>query len=576
MVKISEILGKNSLMRHPLEVKMTLWVATAVIVVTAVFIGIASNLYYNRYKNELNQGITADVNNTTKSLSLAMGYFENEMHTAVVYARYDAMEVENLDSILIETLRGFNNVDAVSILYPQGYYAEHKDSITLHVAYREDNGDLTLGLYSYNPVDDENWQMSYVKGKYHWSSPFPSLSHRGWTMIALSAPLLDEHDRPYAILCASLKIDMIIPSVVNNKTNRDIDVSIYADDGQCIVPKADNIEAMDVDDLIIEHRKLEDLGWTMVFCTPKDVINSKVNKVIITIIILAALLLVTVMIAIVLCVNYVARPFIRTQQALSDSKAAMQREMDIAAQAQHNIVPHKFPAFPNRDDIALYAMLEPALYVGGDLYDYYIHDEKLHFCIGDVSGKGSQASLFMSATRYLFRSMTGASVTLAQAVANINRSLCTDNAGCNFVTFFYGCLDLQTGNLEYCNAGHNLPIIYSARQGTATFLKNTDDGMPLGVYEEAEYEDVSVRMDDGDMIFLYTDGVTEAMNKDQQELGDAATLACISDNADKDPETIIKAMRQCISQHAGEYIQSDDITMLCISRSNYETNKNQQ
>ncbi len=118
--------------------------------------------------------------------------------------------------------------------------------------------------------------------------------------------------------------------------------------------------------------------------------------------------------------------------------------------------------------------------------------------------------------------------------------------------------------------------MYRAQQGEATFLENTDDGMPLGVYEEAEYEDVTIQMDNCDMIFLYTDGVTEAMNEEQQELGETATLACISDNAAKDPETVVRSMRECIRRHTLDYIQSDDITMLCISRSNYETNKNQQ
>lgn len=566
MIKIPEIFRTKSILRHPLEVKMSIWVATAVVVVTMVFVGIASELYYSNYIKELNHGITADVNNTTKSISLTMGYFEGEMHTAVEYAREEAMNVKKLDSILVETLRGFGNVDAVSIIYPMGYFAERNNYKTLRLAYRDDDGKLMLGEYFYNPMNDESWQMSYEQGKYHWSSPFASVLHKGWTMIALSAPLLDKHGKPYAILCVSVKIDKIIPSVVYSKTNEDIDVSIYASDGQCVIPKADDIKAMDESELIIEHRELTNLGWTMDFSIPKDVIYREMYKDIRTIPILALILLITVIAAILLCVNYVARPFIRTQQALSDSKAAMQREMDIAAQTQHNLVPHKFPAFPNRNDIALYAMLEPALYVGGDLYDYYIYDEKLHFCIGDVSGKGAQASLFMSATRYLFRSLTGAAVTLSQAVANINRSLCTDNASCNFVTFFYGCLDLQTGKLDYCNAGHNLPIIYSAQQGEAAFLKNTDDGMPLGVYEEAEYEDVTVQMDKGDMIFLYTDGVTEAMNEEQQELGGAATLACISDNAEKDPETVIKAMRECIRKHTDGYIQSDDITMLCISR----------
>lgn len=168
----------------------------------------------------------------------------------------------------------------------------------------------------------------------------------------------------------------------------------------------------------------------------------------------------------------------------------------------------------------------------------------------------------MAATHYLFRNAASAP-SVNEAVQQINRSLCTDNEQCNFVTFFFGRLDLKTGMLEYCNAGHNAPILIHG--GEARFFAESES-MPLGVWDEADYPSHTLQLSPDDTLLLYTDGVTEAMNAEGEKLGDDATLRCTATCLSESPEEIIAHLLQCVKRHADGAPQSDDITMLCIRK----------
>jgi glycosyltransferase involved in cell wall biosynthesis len=177
-----------------------------------------------------------------------------------------------------------------------------------------------------------------------------------------------------------------------------------------------------------------------------------------------------------------------------------------------SMLPKTFPAFPNRKDIELYAALVPAKAVGGDLYDFLIHDEKLFFCIGDVSGKGIPASLVMAVSRTLFRNVTAHTAEPDHIVETMNKSICDGNDNLMFVTLFVGVLDLQTGHLSYCNAGHDAPYV----QGE---LLPCIPNLPIGVKPTFQYINQEADIASGVNVFLYTDGLTEAKNADNQFFG---------------------------------------------------------
>ena len=238
------------------------------------------------------------------------------------------------------------------------------------------------------------------------------------------------------------------------------------------------------------------------------------------------------------------------------AKASIERELDIAHNIQMSMLPKTFPAFPNRKDIELYAALVPAKAVGGDLYDFFIRDEKLFFCIGDVSGKGVPASLVMAVSRTLFRNIAAHTAEPNHIVETMNKNICEGNENCMFVTLFVGVLDLQTGHLSYCNAGHDAPYIQDK-------LLPCDSNLPIGVTETCQYSNQETDLASGTTIFLYTDGLTEAENADRQLFGEQRITETI--NAFKgSPLELIETMTAAVHKFVGDYEQSDDLTMLAF------------
>ena len=242
----------------------------------------------------------------------------------------------------------------------------------------------------------------------------------------------------------------------------------------------------------------------------------------------------------------------------SESKTRIEGELQAASDIQRSMLPKTFPPFPSRDDIDMSAALVPAKEVGGDLYDFYIRDEKLFYCIGDVSGKGVPASLFMAVTRSLFRSISNHEHSPARIVTIMNNSLSESNDASMFVTFFCGVLDMKTGHMVYCNAGHNAPIALTDSIGELP----VDPNIPLGVLPGFEFTEQEVDVKYDDAIFLYTDGVTEAENVNHELFGEDRMIKVLHTRRPAAEQMVCIA--DAVLEFRGEAAQSDDITVLFI------------
>lgn len=250
------------------------------------------------------------------------------------------------------------------------------------------------------------------------------------------------------------------------------------------------------------------------------------------------------------------RQYIEELKETTASKAAMMSELNVAHSIQMSMLPKTFPAFPNRRDIDLYASLTPAKAVGGDLYDFFIHDEKLFFCIGDVSGKGVPASLVMAVSRTLFRNISAHTDRPSHIVDSMNVNICDGNDNCMFVTLFVGVLELKTRLLRYCNAGHDAPFIQDA-------LLPCDSNLPIGVTTDMTYTEQETTIPRGATLFLYTDGLTEAENASQEHFGMKRITDVITAFSGS-PQELIETMIAAVHQYVGETEQSDDLTMLAF------------
>ena len=250
--------------------------------------------------------------------------------------------------------------------------------------------------------------------------------------------------------------------------------------------------------------------------------------------------------------------YIDELKSTTAQKASIENELKVASDIQMSMVPRIFPAFPDRKDIDLFASMTPAKEVGGDLYDFFVQDDRLYFCVGDVSGKGVPASLFMAITRNMFRIIAQQGSTPVEIATLMNSFLAKDNDQSMFVTMFIGMADLKTGRLDYCNCGHNAPVL------DGKFLKEQYTNQPLGLWEDDPFYGESVDDIRGRQLLVYTDGLNEAENARKQLLGNDRLLELMADTSRLSSFEVISMLIKAVEDHREGADPNDDLTLLCL------------
>src|SRR5262245_49078490 len=263
--------------------------------------------------------------------------------------------------------------------------------------------------------------------------------------------------------------------------------------------------------------------------------------------------------------NEMTRRLNESIEHLKETTAAKERiesELQIAHEIQMSMVPKIFPPFPDRSEFDIFAILAPAKEVGGDFYDFFfIDDDHLCFAVGDVSGKGIPASLFMALTKTLFKATAGNGGTPGEILARLNTEICRDNESCMFVTLFCAILNIRTGQVDYGNGGHNLP--YYLHQNGVRLLEGLG-GRVLGLVEQTLYASGRMVLRPGEALLLYTDGVTEAMDSRERLYSDQRLAEFLASNRGSSPRQIVGDLVSDVRSFAGATPQSDDITALAL------------
>jgi sigma-B regulation protein RsbU (phosphoserine phosphatase) len=245
-------------------------------------------------------------------------------------------------------------------------------------------------------------------------------------------------------------------------------------------------------------------------------------------------------------------------------RAAVQRDLDLARELQGGLLPKVFPTREEAPGIELFARLEPAKEVSGDLYDFFtIEPGKMCFVVGDVSGKGIAAGIFMAVTRTLIRANAVPGRSPLEIMNRVNAQLAKENQASLFVTMILGIVDTATGRMVYGQGGHNPPILVPA-QGKPTY--EPAGGMPLGVFEDAKFGERELHLKPGETLLVYTDGVTEAMNQAKDLFGEDRLEKAVTGVADLSPEKIAERVIEQVEGFVLEAERSDDITLLAIQR----------
>ena len=410
---------------------------------------------------------------------------------------------------------------------------------------------LSLATEEYDYPSQEWFLVALEDTEGYWSEPYFDIGGGDQYMTTYSMPVKDRNGNIAAVLTADVSLDWLTSVVKEIQLYPNSTSTIVSRDGNTLVmagntpPEGEKYQTFSI--------PVERTGWTLSISVPEKDLFASVRKAGYLIRLLQ--LLGFVMLLFILRV--LTKNLIKLH-ALSEQKERMQSELRIGHDIQMSMVPKTFPPFPDRKDLDFAAVIIPAKEVGGDLYDYYIRDGLLFFCIGDVSGKGVPAAMVMTVTHTLFRAVSSHETSPARIVSVMNTPLTQSNESEMFVTFFIGVLNLSSGLLQYCNAGHNPPL------WLADGIKKlpVEPNLPLGVEGEFSFQEQEISLRYDDALFLYTDGLTEAENASAQLFGEERMQAVLYKR--RSSMEHLKAMEEAVHQFVGEAPQSDDLTMLFI------------
>ena len=411
---------------------------------------------------------------------------------------------------------------------------------------------LSLDTPEYDYPSQE-WFMKPVElGRSYWSEPYVDEGGGDILMTTFSMPIQNYDGKTAAVITADVSLEWLAQMVDSLKAYPNARCTIFSKSGREMVSPPER-EDDDGSGTMVFNSIVERTGWTMSIEIPKDDIFQGLRRIgiIVTILQLMGLVMIVLMV----------RSFVVGQLKIREEEQVrerMERELHIASGIQMSMVPKVFPPFPERTDLDMAATIVPAKEVGGALYDFFLRDEKLFFCVGDVSGKGVPAALVMAVTRTTFRNMSAREDSPGRIVQAMNDGLCAVNENEMFVTFFCGVLDLANSRLTYCNAGHNPPMILTDSIQPLPVVPN----LPLGIMAGMEYQEQETPFFYDDALFLYTDGLTEAENIAHEQFGEERMLTCL--HGRKSAQGHLDNIKRQVAAFVGDAPQSDDLTLLFI------------
>ena len=585
----------------------------AIILTAAVLVELTNGVQYlfakrgiqneveQRAKSEL-RAKSLEIENVTTAIEVAV----NNMVWAV---EAELANPENIPNITRKLLENNEQIVGAGVTFVADYYPKYGHWCELYVA-RRSNGDIEaeqIGGPDHDYLQSSWFSGAIAANEGYWSDPYYDEKGARMTLCSYFAPVHDQNGQVVALLGADVSLDwlselinakQIYPSSFNLLLSRT--GQIMACPVESLVMRR-NIEQVtaDMSDTTIDYINREmmaghsgkatvhdddgkknyvfyaqmddDTGWSMAIVCSDYEIYYTLRQVRFNL-----FLLMLIGMALLGYIIWRATKNAIRLQAVNTEKERIGSELHIASEIQKSMLPKIYPPYPERDDVEIYGSLVPAKEVGGDLFDFFIRDEKLFFCIGDVSGKGVPASLVMAVTRSLFRTVSAHEASPERIVAQMNDSMAQTNDTNMFVTMFVGVLDLPTGRLRYCNAGHCSPLLIDSEQPETAAMKeeaqdnqrlstiNCVSNLPIGIIPNYKFEGQELFVHTGSTVFLYTDGLTEAEDTMHVQYGEDRMMTQMKKIDASTPQDLIEHVAAAVHAFVGDAKQSDDLTMLAV------------
>ena len=433
---------------------------------------------------------------------------------------------------------------------------------------------MQLGSASHDYTKSEFFTAPIATGNSHWSEPYLDPDGAKAVVTSYSAPVRDADGKIVAVVSADISLGWLHQEINQSKaypsTQRFLITGqhhlLAGDDNQLLKTVLEHLRSDgDKKGYIVlkdEHGHQKHVlytpvggktNWLLINALDDVDVLGKLRSVRLNLLLMALVGL--------LLIGFIVWRSKRNLERLREVNAEKDRissELHVASQIQQSMLPSNHLKL---GDVDIFGSLVPAREVGGDLYDFFVRDEKLFFCIGDVSGKGTPSAMLMAGTRSFFRAFSGHENNPALIMQYINESACQGNDTNMFVTMFVGVLDLPTGHLRYCNAGHDVPMILA--NGHLTSL-DAKPFLPVGLFEEVKYDMTETYMQPDSTLFLYTDGLTEAKNSERKQFGIKRVEEVLATCTDMHPQELLETIGKAVRGFVGDAEQSDDLTMLAI------------
>lgn len=572
-----------------------------IILVAAGLLVVINILQYRFAHQEINEDLQLRAQSELSAKSLAIQNIMTEVETAVRNHTEDVIRQLDSPDSMFSVARSLVEqnplITGSAVSFIKNYYPSKGPWFEAY-AVRTDSGEIEtvqLGNESHDYFKSEFFNEPFTTRRPVWTNPYLDSEGAKMMLTTFSMPVFDRNGTMVAVLDADISLDWLddiltveyaYPSSYHVLLSKTGQLMSVADKNYVMktIPEMgkdygnNTFEALNIGMLsgkagetIIRDKKGEkyrafympvdgDTGWSIAIINSEKEIFGDFHRMKTWILWLSIAGFAVIFFLLIRSILNIKR-----LQKVTTERERIVSELNIARDIQMGMLPKRDTLQSGEEKIDVCGKLVSAKEVGGDLYDYFVKDSYLYFCIGDVSGKGVPASLFMTVTRSLFRTISPYTRDASKILSYMNNSLVQVNDSNMFVTFFAGVLDLRTGRLNYANAGHDAPIILDGHGASPLAVK---PNLPLGVYPEYEYESQQIQLRKGSMLFLFTDGVTEAMNSQNEIFGEERTMACLKEiyesSAEIRPEELVAQMILRLRDFAGKAEQSDDITMLAF------------
>ena len=494
--------------------------------------------------------------NTERTIHIRMGKIETIVNAMGPMAEYALDDPDAMYDIARHTVESSSRIMGAGIAFIADYYPEKGHWFETYVGHHKGCDTLVteqLGCAEHDYLNMDWFQKALASEKGSWTDPYYDNAGGKDYLISYCLPIRDTSGEAVGLIIADITLDTLSSIVSSVKLYPHSYCTLAAGDGTVLVGPPANQKIKGKAHAFSE--KIDGKNMTLTLVVPDSDMYRRLRR--------SSLFFALVALTGIFTVFFISYRSIQNLWQLNEVRIKEQHiedELAIARDIQQSLLPsEKLSTTVNAPDIK--GLQVPAKFVGGDLYDYYIRDNKLLFCIGDVSGKGVPAALLMAIAHSLFRTLSAHDDRPEKIMQAINTSISDNNPDIMFITMFLGIMDLSTGIVRYCNAGHNPPIII--KNGHAEYL-GSEPSLLLGVDIKAKYTAYELALSPDDTFFLYTDGLTEAENPQKELFGEQRALKTATRFGALTAEEQIEQMYNAVHVFVDQAEQSDDLTLLAI------------